>query len=211
MRLLSDVEFRPGADRLIMLGDYVGAHGENIRCLREIERLRASGAAVALLGNHDQALCECVARGGRTAGELPEIYAYVPRLAAEIRSKHPALAAMLCGLPLWYEDETFIAVHAGFNPTLPDWRRSTPEEFTTIRAQFLEHQPSDLRTVVFGHTPCQRLHGTPDIWFGEGKVGIDGGAAHGQQLNCLLFDGRRLLAHAVPVTGGASTRRHDDV
>lgn len=27
-----------------------------------------------------------------------------------------------------------------------------------------------------------------DIWFGRGKIGIDGGCAYGMQLNCLICD-----------------------
>ena len=202
-RLLAAVRYAPQEDRLILLGDYVGAQGENVSCLRTIQGLCAGGHATALLGNHDLALCDRLGQGFGQSRPLPAVFSYVGELAAEIGRDHPDLEAFLCGLPLWYEDETFIAVHAGFNPDLADWRTSTREEFTTIREPFLSRLPRDPRTVIFGHTPCQRLHGFAGTYFGAGKVGIDGGAGHGQQLNCLVFDGQRLTAHAVPVRHGA--------
>ncbi len=55
------------------------------------------------------------------------------------------------------------------------------------------------RVVLFGHTPCQLLHGSPAAWYGPGTVGIDGGAGRGQQINCLIDDGQTFRMHAVPV------------
>lgn len=204
-RLLAAVDYAPRWDRLILLGDYVGAQGQNVRCLRTIQGLCEDGAAIALLGNHDQALCDCLTRDGAAVPELPAVYGYVPELAAEIARDHPDLEPFLRGLPLWYEDEAFIAVHAGFNPDLADWRASTREDFTTIREPFPSRPPHDPRTVIFGHTPCQRLHGSADVYFGPGKIGIDGGAGHGQQMNGLVFDGQRLTAYAVTVGPSAAT------
>ena len=42
------------------------------------------------------------------------------------------------------------------------------------------------KTFVFGHTPTMKLRtdGQPDLWVSEdNKIGIDGGAVYGGQLN----------------------------
>ncbi len=196
-RLLAAMRYEPGQDRLVLLGDYVGVQGENVRCLRTIQDLCAAGAT-ALVGNHDLALLECLTSAGAAAA-LSSTYAYIQALAAEVARDMPDLAPFLRRLPLWYEDEDFIAVHAGFNPDLADWRASTRDEFTTMREPFLSRTLDLRRTVIFGHTPCERLHGSPGIYFGQGKIGIDGGAGHGQQINGLAFDGQRYAVHAVAV------------
>jgi len=42
----------------------------------------------------------------------------------------------------------------------------------------------------YSHTKTIDIHGSPDVWYGEGKIGIDGGCAFGYQLNCLeIIDG----------------------
>ncbi len=196
-RLLERMEYKAGQDRLILLGDYVGAGGESLRCLRLVRELCAGGA-IALLGNHDQALIDCLASGD-TPRALPAIYAYMPELAAEIVQAHADFLPFLRGLPLWYEDHDVIAVHAGFNPDLPDWHLSTREEFTSMREPFLSRSTDVGRMVIFGHTPCERLHGSAAVYFGQGRIGIDGGAGHGRQLNGLVYDGQAYTALAVAV------------
>jgi len=43
------------------------------------------------------------------------------------------------------------------------------------------------------------LHGTHDVWYGSDKVGIDGGARHGGQVNALVDAGGALTSTAEPV------------
>jgi len=57
-----------------------------------------------------------------------------------------------------------------------------------IKGDFYLHPTNIRKTVVFGHTKVSQIHGRSDIWFGEGKIGIDGGCATGQQLNGLVWE-----------------------
>ena len=62
-----------------------------------------------------------------------------------------------------------------------------------IREPFISSPVTAGKTVVFGHTRTVKLHGQPTVWFGDGKIGIDGGCAFGDQLNALIThaDGKR--------------------
>ena len=56
-----------------------------------------------------------------------------------------------------------------------------------IKDEFIRSNFEINKKVIFGHTRTIDIHGVPDIWFSEDKIGIDGGCAYGMQLNCLIF------------------------
>lgn len=199
--LLARVNYEPSSDQLVLLGDYVGQCATNLTCLQYIYDLTRDTDTVALLGNHDLNLWRHLQAGKdlSAASSRSSRYSYTPALAAELERDYPHLIAFLATLGWWYHNEGFVAVHAGFNPYREDWRQSSVEEFTSIRDPFLNTPLSIPETVVFGHTPCLTLHGTPGVWYGPGKIGIDGGAGKGQQLNCLVSDETGLGATSVQV------------
>ena len=189
--LLEQVNFVPQTDRLVLLGDYVGQSPDNLQCLLYIFELTKQANTVALMGNHDLHLWRYLQPSGSSVAAKFARYPYTASLAAEIERRHPELIDFLGSLRLWHAGDQFIAVHAGVNPALSDWRNSSVNDFTTIRDPFLSAPLSLAETVVFGHTPCTALHNSPEVWYGPGKIGIDGGAGKGLRLNCLIFDGAR--------------------
>ncbi|MNF15660.1 hypothetical protein D3C80_2183680 [compost metagenome] len=56
-----------------------------------------------------------------------------------------------------------------------------------IKNEFIRYNFDHDKRIIFGHTRTIDIHGTPNIWFSEDKIGIDGGCAYGMQLNCLIF------------------------
>lgn len=206
--LLNQVAYDPNTDKLILLGDYIGQSGDSLACLLHILDLVKQNNVVALMGNHDLNLWKYMESRGRSDGNdrrdstnhlLPKRYSYAASLAHAIETQHPELIAFLGSLPLWYNEEDFLAVHAGINPGLEDWRMSSVEDFTSIRDPFLASPLMLTKPVVFGHTPCTTLHGSPHVWYGLGKIGIDGGAGRGGQLNCLMFANEQFTSTSVPV------------
>lgn len=199
--LLAKAEYRPTTDKLLLLGDYVGNSIDNLRCLMFVLELIRQGDVDAIMGNHDAGLADFLARSRSEATPSQSLRSYVPALAAEISQQHPNVREFVTKLPYWHEEDDYIAVHAGVNPNLTDWRRSSAKDFTTIRDPFLKASLNLGKPVIFGHTPCFTLHGSADVWYSHstGKIGIDGGANHDLQLNCLIHEAGHFEHVFVPV------------
>ncbi|QQE79292.1 metallophosphoesterase [Alicyclobacillus sp. SO9] len=203
--LLDKVNYDASEDRLLLLGDYTGNSKQNLLCLQYIKNLLEYDNVAAIMGNHDRNLYRYLQHKSSHEGRedaslsLATLQPYLPDLITEVLTKLPEIESLLESMPLWYESADFVAVHAGINPNLPDWRQSTPDECTTIREPFLSSVHSVGKTVIFGHTPCIRLHGSPDIWFGHNKIGIDGGAGKDMQLNCLILTDEGFSQRSVPI------------
>lgn len=199
-QLLAAVDYNPAIDRLILLGDYIdsGPHGRQV--LEKVMQLTANGA-IAIRGNHEDAFLSWL------AGELPEYpddyraygtlsgyleRSYTPEQDAFTRSfihKHySSHITWLQSLPYYFEIPTHIFVHAGIDPKQNDWHDTPSEKFVSIRKKFFLHRTGLSQTVVFGHTPGFKLHGKDDVWFGNDKIGIDGGAGHNRRLNALMIE-----------------------
>lgn len=58
-----------------------------------------------------------------------------------------------------------------------------------IKDKFIDHTFTNLhQKIIFEHTRTIDIHETSDVWFGEDKIGIDGGCAYGMQLNALIHE-----------------------
>ncbi len=116
------------------------------------------------------------------------MFEYTREIARAIVDHEDPLESWVMAFPWWYEDAHFIGMHAAINESLEDWRDTSLTYLTSGREPFLSCHLTIPPTVVFGHTPCNQLHSSCDPWFGPGKIGIDGGASHGHQLNGLVFE-----------------------
>lgn len=88
-------------------------------------------------------------------------------------------------LPLFYEINDIIFVHAGINPEHNDWKMTNEHEMVWIRDPFLQADHPFDQTFIHGHTPAINLHDKADVFYGNKKIGIDGACVYGHQLNCL--------------------------
>lgn len=197
-RLLDHLHYRPGLDRLVLCGDYVAPHRDNIACLDYLSILSGVPNVIGLMGNHDRHLLGHLL-GCDLQKEDPKRYGYLAGLARAVHGAPPNITKFLWSLRPWYCDAHIIAVHAGIDPQAPDWRDSSIETLTEIREPFVSTPIRLPQVVVFGHTPCLSLHGKPDIWFGQGKIGVDGGAGKNIQLNCLVITNGEFSTWAEPV------------
>lgn len=211
-RLLNTIQYNRISDRLMLLGDFIdgGPHGRQV--VDKIMELSREGDVVAIRGNHEEALLAWL------HGELPEYtkeYRALPtlkdyigeaiensgekKLRKQIQDIYAHHVEWMKNLPYYYETPTHIFVHAGIDPTRPHWKDTSCRKLVSIRKKFFLHPTGLIQTVIFGHTPNFKLHGRDDIWFSEDKIGIDGGAGHNRQLNCLSITDNGYETYSVPI------------
>ncbi|OPH62191.1 metallophosphoesterase [Paenibacillus ferrarius] len=207
LKLLEHVKHDPAEDKLILLGDYMDRGLKSKEVIETVKNLVEHHKVVALRGNHDQMFLDAI--NGQDDyiflhnGGINTIESYCGLnwfenhsgfdfnryLEAKdfIKRHYHEHIAFIDSLPFYHEDESHIYVHAGLSPyyTEKDWKSQPTENFLWIRDIFLANKTPFSKTIVFGHTPTINLHKKPDIYFGEGKIGIDGGVCFGYQLNCL--------------------------
>ncbi|PWV99314.1 serine/threonine protein phosphatase 1 [Paenibacillus cellulosilyticus] len=209
VELLERMEYNPINDRLILLGDYVSRGPCSREVVQLVMILVEEHGAIALQGNHDHRfvrVMENEATEKETArffdfGGLETLRSYCNNDITinqehldEIRSymgQFESHIAFLKGLPYYYEDRDYIYVHAGVNPNGGPLSEQDLQDLLYIKEAFYNHKTNLEKVVIFGHTITPDIHGVPDIWEGEDKIGIDGGCAFGYQLNGLVLkDGR---------------------
>ncbi|WP_053373722.1 metallophosphoesterase [Paenibacillus sp. FJAT-27812] len=205
--LLALMNYCPGEDQLLLLGDFVDRGPRSKDVVEQVIGLVQKDGAIAIQGNHDerlvdvmlerneQALLKFSGHGGR---QTAESYAGIKQgpiehviecAKAAVHEHYPHHMTFLDNLPYYHEDEHFIYVHAGLNPNYLNWKDQPQRDFLYIKQPFLTRPTNVNKTVVFGHTKTIDIHGKPDIWFGPGKIGVDGGCANGHQLNGLAITG----------------------
>lgn len=149
--VLAQAGYVPEADQLILLGDYIDRGPAVSAVVTELRRLVLAGA-VALRGNHEQMMIEAMAsdeyelweiNGGR---QTCASYAY----AAKMRSDAEFFAA----LPLYYETDRCIFVHAGLRPGVPVDKQ---EEESLLWSRPRDFEDYEGKTLVVGHTPVQTI------------------------------------------------------
>lgn len=205
--LLEKVQYNPTHDQLILLGDYIDRGKENKEVLNYICSLVYEGT-IALKGNHDRMFLDWLSHpvlnmpnyfrnGGletirslltNTERDILSWDTYL-KWADQIKEKYNKEIEMLNNLPYFYEDDEHIYVHAGINPFLKNWKETKAHELLWIREPFLNHDHTQDKTVIHGHTPTPNFQQNGEIIFGRNKINIDGGCAYGYQLNCLIIEG----------------------
>lgn len=138
-RLLALIPADP-ARQLIFAGDYIDRGPDSAKVLIRLHQLSLSGQAICLMGNHERMLLDALDRpalagkrwllnGGDAtlasfggAGRLPgdSEAERMATLAMQIRAGLPnGVEAWLRGLPLWWQAQGLVVVHAGADPALP--------------------------------------------------------------------------------------------
>ncbi|MBB4824338.1 serine/threonine protein phosphatase 1 [Sporosarcina luteola] len=219
-QLLKQIDYQPGIDRLILLGDYID-RGENSKAVLDQVMLLHEQGATVLKGNHEDMMIKAftsgeerpwrhwVDRNGgketlRSYGFTEEQYMVSldvpferPHLLSDALEKH---IEFICSLEVYKEQDNFLFVHAGVNPETPI-PETEERDFLWIRDPFHNGYAGE-KTVVFGHIPTKHLHkddANHSIFFGTNNIiGIDGGAVYGGQLNCLELPG--FITHNVKIS-----------
>lgn len=192
--------------QLVLIGDLNDRGLRSKECLLLGQRLVKEGA-VYLRGNHEEYFLQFlsspedwytayVRNGGKETIEsllhkgATEEYSPT-EIAMMIRSRYSDLIEFLVELPLYYEWQDYLFVHAGVDLTKKDWRKTSDHDFLWIREPFHTGENQTGKTIVFGHTITPMLHGdmqTTDLWISDHKIGIDGGAVFGGSVHGVVFD-----------------------
>lgn len=202
--MLHTADYKPEQDKLILLGDYVDRGPNSKEVLDQIMTLHKDFGIVVLKGNHDQLFLNAMMKDederwiNNGGYQTIESYMGSSYFEDQIFNKKAYSEAksyimehfrhhleFLQTLPLYYETESHLFVHAGINPFYADFKEQPEEDFIWIRNLFHDQPTSIDKPVIFGHTPTVHLHSSAGIWFQEDKIGIDGACAYGKQLNCL--------------------------
>lgn len=173
--LLMYANYQSDEDELFFVGDYIDKGPNSEGTLKIVEHYVQNGAH-AIIGNHEKHALDDIANGGQ---------------------KWAKWQNFLQGLPLYIERKPFLFVHAGIRTGIPLYEQQI-NDLLTIRDPFLQTPILEDMTVVFGHTPTDRLGvSAGSLWQRPKKIGIDTGA--GQQQYLSLVDLTSRLQYRISV------------
>ncbi len=188
----------PRATKIILLGDIIDRGGDGASMVQGCMKLTAaSDRFVVLKGNHEEMMVQALRGdlkayrawlefGGRETllgwGVDPaSLTADATKLDLRNAAKvvGPEALAWLDQLPLYYQHDSFVFVHAGIRPAIP-LRQQDPSDMLWITDDFLESELDHGLTVVHGHTI---IEGGPDVR--SNRIGIDTGAFRTDRLTAI--------------------------
>lgn len=195
--------------QLVLLGDLIDRGPKIKQTIETVMALVKDKGAVCLKGNHEDILLRWLndpeekmdwykRNGGQAT--LIDLLGYEvvqncspKQLAQHVREQYAHVIAFFEHLPLFYETQEVICVHAGVNLALDDWHNTSERDFLWIRDEFHKAKNTTSKMIIFGHTPVQSLYGderTIDLWLSDDKIGLDGGAVYERALlSVVMVDG----------------------
>lgn len=208
--------WNPDSQELVFLGDYIDRGPDSLGVLERVFELKRKYGAIVNMGNHEDmfllwnrypddpddyyynhvgintVLSFLKDFPVKKTTSIPHIFTPL-QIRNYIRETYPEIIDMMKTMKLFHETEHYVFIHAGFNPHLSNWKNSNPNDYLWIREAFIYNKNNSGKTVVFGHTNTWLLHDDKDnngIWTDKwnSKIGIDGGAGGGRNLNGVVLD-----------------------
>jgi len=188
LRLLELLNYDPTEDRLLFLGDYIDRGPDSKGVLDLLLHLQHENPDnIFLMGNHEDNFLTyvraCIDGEQKNywlsepffaGGGITTLQSYAPGLRQSIHPRvieeiPPEHLQFVSQLPLYWQDDTYLLVHAGVRPGIP-LERQYENDLLRIRRPFLFTPHGLDKRVVFGHTPFR------DVLWEADKIGIDTGA-----------------------------------
>ncbi|WP_417908764.1 metallophosphoesterase [Candidatus Electronema sp. PJ] len=200
--LLPLIETR--AQSFVFLGDYIDRGPDSKGVIELLLAFRKRHPrTITLLGNHEQMLLDYLSGSDDTflhSGGMTTLASYgiPPDTHPEaVQQLLPAEhLAFFNNLPLLWEDQHGIYVHAGLEPDV-HLSRQVASRCLWIRDEFVRSQHRFEKIVIFGHTVFKQ----PLVQ--RNKIGIDTGAVYGGNLTALLLPAQVFVS----VAGAQSSDR----
>lgn len=192
--LLQKIAYR--ADTIVFLGDYIdrGPHSKEV-VATILALQKTHPRVVPLMGNHEFLFLEYLA--GRESSVFLQVggrqtlasYGLHPDSSQEERTRAVPSdhLAFFRSLPLFWQDQHAIYVHAGLQPGR-HLSQQTSQWCLWARDNFLQSAADFDKPVVFGHTVFDQP------FLAKDKIGIDTGAVYGGHLTALLLPTRELIS-----------------
>lgn len=187
-------------DRLIFLGDYIdrGPNSKEVVSYLILRQQTRSEDMVFLKGNHEDMFLSYLGLPGKYGdmflynGGGATLASY--GISSQNHGSQETLPMIpqthikfLKGLKRYYLTKPFLCVHAGIHPKKP-LDQQMEEEMLWIRDEFILNRHSLPYTVLFGHTPQEKV-----LFHLPYKVGLDTGLVYGNLLSCLELKEKTLF------------------
>ena len=220
---LENVDLENPENKLILLGDYIDMGEQSCEVLYYVKELceKYPGQVIALLGNHEEMFLEWLLSPIEAVHWLNEdrdlvtvktfisdvqlkeisaalsantdIFSLSELIVNMIKENHKELREWLRKLPLYYETEDQIFVHAGIDEEAEDfWKHGTPEEFFTEK--FPPTKASFYKDIIAGHVGVSSEYLANDenfneiYWDKKNHYYIDGSVCKTGNLLLLKYD-----------------------
>lgn len=214
LKLLDKTKYDSAYDKLVIMGDMIDRGNQNLSTIYACQKLQRRNAAEILKGNHEQMAIACI------VDMIDDSYPtypmeYIPTNNLDIwscnggkktykelkkltRSQLISLLSFLNQLPLYFEIDNYIFVHAGVDPK-KTIEKNTENDLVWCKDSFFDKPAYKGKTVIFGHTPTFYLYGHDKyiknkketiVWYDEvnkDKIGIDCGSVYGGKLAALVL------------------------
>lgn len=186
------------SDSFIFLGDYIDRGPASFEVIEYLIALSEKYKITFLTGNHEDMFMRFLTKGDNYSNYIRNgggytIKSYIENLKDFfIPESHKIFFR---NLKLYYENEEFIAVHAGLNPNVPDIKQQKKSDIIWIREDFYRFPQKWQKTVIFGHTPTPYINNSDSVYFDETRniIGLDTNAmSDGYPLSCLRWPDRKV-------------------
>lgn len=202
-KLIKDGEYVLDEDRLIFLGDYID-RGDDSRAVVDYVRDLCNNHKniIALRGNHEEMAYDFWKNGNklwfRNSGQFT-IQEYKDEETLLLDQK--AFADDVCwgkSLPVYFEDDNFIYVHAGFSGYWNTEADYDEDYMLWARKEFIYEGKRCRKTVIFGHTPFSNV----PFFTGGGNLCIDTGCVYGERLTAVIIEDGKIKRFCQKKRGG---------
>jgi serine/threonine protein phosphatase 1 len=212
--LLAKLPAMSAADSVVFLGDYVDRGPDPKGVVDRVRRFVAESPTktITLRGNHEDKWLQSFTKPdlpfliqwGNGCAATFRSYLGQPPLGPEETLEIPEIQKMLEvsswlpkdvvawfeTLPLWYEDEHALYVHAGLEGEGDTWKhpsQCSPKPLMWMRERdFFENYRG--KRLCFGHTPVSELpidENPKDVWLMHDLIGVDTGCGKGGFLSAV--------------------------
>lgn len=191
--MIEDESYIPDQDRLIFLGDYIDRGADSrlvIKFIRELQEKHNN--VIALSGNHEDMVIEYI-KGYDDSWKINGSDATLRSYSGHREEFYNDLKWME-KLPLYFEDENFVYVHAGIECGVP-MEKQLRNTLLWVRDSFIYSMDSFEKTVIFGHTPSGLVGGDDCLPYRTiaGNICIDTGCVFSGVLTALVIGDGKII------------------